>query len=180
MIRLNARERLWAIVLAVCVSAWVGHRFVLAPAMQRLHTLERVVPDKQRQLVQLQRKVQQYLQLRQKLAAVQAEAASQPEIELASLLESLTKDCGLAAKLATMKQFALPSDSSCKHSIVEMKFERLTLGELARLLQAIETEISTGSVRGLHVRKSNRDNSLLDVTVEVQRFSFAGQSTGST
>ena len=68
MMQITKRERWLAIGLTVAVALWALYALAIRPACDRIRVLERVVPERQAQLQDLQAKIAQYTALRDEFA----------------------------------------------------------------------------------------------------------------
>lgn len=168
MMRLTRRERLLAIASATVTIVWTLYAFAIKPATVRVQTLERVLPEKQRELEQLRASSEEYIQLRQTLADVHSRMASvSPGFELPAFLESLLGRHKLSESLVLMKPRMLQIDRDYSETIVEMKLENVRLSVLVEFLSEVESSDVLARTKTLHIQKHATDDGLLDSTVEI-------------
>ena len=168
MVRLTNRELLAATGLAVLVTAWALFALVVGPALERLETLNRVIPEKRSDLKRLATDADEYAALRDSIGDLRAEMDSQDEtFELLPFAESLVQECGLADNVLTMKRQALQLESSYHETIVEIEMEKLTLGQLFDFLWKIKSSDVLANTKRLYIKKNSTDAGLLDSTVEI-------------
>jgi general secretion pathway protein M len=168
MIRLTRREKLGVITLATFTTAWLLFVYAVKPAMGRLETLARVMPEKQRDLRALRAKADEYDALRQRLRDLRTNTAPTKEtIELLPFLESLTRQCRLVKKVAAIKQHVSQPEPNCRQTIVEVKLENLTLTELVDFLWKVESSKALASIKSLYIKKNPTDTTLLDSVIEI-------------
>ncbi|MHC4572950.1 MAG: type II secretion system protein GspM [Planctomycetota bacterium] len=172
--RLTSRERRLAIALSAFVGAWVMFLLGVKPAVQRMRTLQRVIPEKQRTLEHLNSMSTQYLALRAALDDLDNGLASEEEFELLAFLEFITRESGLAEKVATMKQEVYQSNSKYREITVEVKLEGLTLKELVEFLFATKSSEHFLRVKSLYAKKSAANTNVLDAVVEISAVKIAG------
>jgi len=168
MIRLTRREKLLIIVSAVFITVWAIYAFAVKPVVARMETLERIIPQKQRELVMLRAKCEEYAMLHGSLDGLQARVASQKEgFELLPFLESLIHQCGLAENVVMMKPHTVLLESNYRETIVEIKLENLTLSQLVDFLGKVESSNVLVKTRTLHIKRNLTNRDLLDATLEV-------------
>ncbi len=168
MIRLTRRERWLAVGLAVLITTWMLFTFTIRPAVERMKTLNRVIPESQRQLQQLRTKNAQYLALQARLDNYKNRAISKEKgVELPAFLESITKQSGLAEKIATMRQEVLPLDSNYYEMVAELRLENLTLKQLVEFLLKIKTSEHLLRIKSLYAKKNVANPNLLDVMIQI-------------
>lgn len=168
MMRLTPREKLLAVVSAIFILAWLLFTFALKPAMARVKTLSRVIPQKQAELQRLRAKSTEYIFLRDSLDNLRMKVASQEKgFELLLFLESLIQQSGLEERVVSMKQQELPLDENYYESIVEIRLEGLTLRQQVDFLLKAESSRALARTKSLHIKRNPTNTDLLDSTVEI-------------
>ena len=184
MMRLTLREKLLAVVSAIFILAWLLFTFALKPAMARVETLSRVIPQKQEELQRLRAKSKEYIFLRDSLDDLRMKVSSQESafggFELLSFLESLIQQGGLADMVVSMKQQELPLDENYYQIIVQIRLEGLTMSQLVDFLRKVEGLPQRGNLlkvfvrtKSLHIRRNPINTDLLDSTVEIHTAKLA-------
>lgn len=168
MIRLTHRERWLAVGLLFFIAAWALFAFSIRPATERIKTLNRIIPEKQRELDELRAKNAQYLALRAKLDDIKRKVASEKGgFELLTFLESITKKSDFAGKVATMKQETHQLDSNYHEISVETKLENLTLEQLIEFLLKIKSSEHFLWIKSFYTRKNATNPNLLDTVIQI-------------
>jgi len=174
MIRLTRREKLLAVALVIFVAVWSLFAFVISPAVGRIETLNRLIPEKQNELQQLQTKSREYVLLRDSLGQVHEKVASQQSsFELLPFLETLVRQSGLEKKVAAMKQQVLPLETDYYETIVEVKLQNLTLSQLVDFLSSVESSGVLATPKSLYIKTSAAGPDLLDSVVEIHSAKLA-------
>ena len=140
------------------------------PMRDRIGTLNRIIPDRQAELREVQARSAEYLALRRESEDVQKRMAEQdPDFQLLPFLESLTERQNLNAHVATMQQTdAPPSRSGYSETVVEIGLEGVRLSQLANLLGAVEeSSEAVAQIGSLHIRKQSQDAMRLDATIRI-------------
>ena len=173
---LTLREKKFALGLGVFIAGWALFAAVVKPAAQRIQTLNRVIPEKQTQLMELRAKTSEYIMLHSRLEALQATMDSRDrDFKLLTFLESLIAECGLPEKAVKMRQYATKPDSEHYETI-----EGLTLEQLVGLLSRVDSNQLPAGVRNLHITKNPTGTGLLDSVVEIRKTHLAeNQVTGT-
>ena len=167
MIRLTHREKVLAVSSAVLVGVWAVFAVAVKPAITRMKTLGRIIPEKQSELAKVRAKSQEYISLRSSLDALRLKVASQEQgFELLPFLEALIVQCGLAEK-AGMKPHTVPLAADYRETIVEIKLEKLALAQLVNFLWKVESSPALIKARTLHIKKNPTNPDLLDSTIEI-------------
>lgn len=168
MIRLTYRERCLVAGSAVLVTAWILFVFGIRPTVERIDTLNRVIPEKQKALAELRAKSAYYLELQAQLTDYKKEAAlEKDDFKPLAFLESLTREANLAKKVVTMRQEVLQLDSDYCEVIVEVKLESLTLEQLVEFLLETKSSKHFLRVKSLYARKNTTDSDLLDTVIQI-------------
>ncbi len=168
MMRLTHRERWLTVGLLVFAAVWALFALSIRPAIERTETLNRVIPEKQRELDKLRAKSAQYLVLRGRLDDIEKKVASEDKgFELLTSLESMTTEFGLVGKVATMKQEVLQLDSKYCEVIVETRLENLTLKQLIEFLLKIKSSNHFLWIKSLYTKKNTTNPNLLDTVIQI-------------
>lgn len=170
MIQLTRRERRWGIAVVVAVMAWGTYAVTIRPMHDRIQLLNRILPERQTELHELQARSAEYLESIQEIEAIQERIARQePDVQLLPFLESLTERQNLTVHVATMQQTdAPPSRPGYSETVVEIGLEGVTLSQLAGLLRALDESSETvAQIGSLHIRKRKQDATRLDATIQI-------------
>lgn len=168
MIRLARREKLLAVGLVIFVGIWLLFAIGVKPALARIETLNRVISEKQQELEKIRTKSKEYNFLRDGIDDLRTKIASQPDnFELMLFLESLIAECGLSSNVYKMDKQELPLDSSYYETIVEIRFENISLNQLVNFLVRLESSRVLAKTKSLYIKRNPSDKNLLNSTVEV-------------
>ena len=152
MIRLARREKMLATGLVIFIASWSLFTVAVKPALARIETLGRVIPENQQELEQVRAISKKYILLSGRLDNLHTNIASAKEtIELLPFLESLIEECGLAKNVDTMKRDVLQIDSNYSETIVEVRLESLSLGALLDFLHIIESSQGRASTKTIYI-----------------------------
>ncbi len=162
------REKLLAVILAIIVAAWGLFAFAIRPAIERVGTLTRVIPERQSELEAFRTKAGEYITLRDGLDTSRTKIASQKKtFELLPFLESLIRQCGLAKKVTTMKQQVSQLEPNYSETIVEIELQNLTLSQLVNFLWQVDSSKVLARTKSLYIKKNPANTNLLDSVIEV-------------
>ena len=168
MMRLTRREKLLAVALVIFVAVCGLFVFAVRPAIERAETLRRVIPERQSELEAFRAKASEYIALRDGLETLHTKIASQEKtFELLPFLESLIQECGLAKKVATMKQQVSQLEPHYCETIVEIELQNFTLRQLINFLWQVESSKVLARTKSLHIKKNLANTDLLDSLIEV-------------
>ena len=167
MMRLTNREKLLAVSLVIVAAAWLLFAFVVAPAIERIDTLSRVIPQKHDELRRLRAQSVEYASICDSLGGLRSKMTSQEDFELLPFLESLISRSNLTKNVESMKQEVLQADSDYNETVVEVKLFDLTLPQLLDFLTRVESSNVLAAIKSLYIAKSPENADLLDSTVQV-------------
>jgi type II secretory pathway component PulM len=174
MIRLARREKLLAAGLVVFIVLWSLFTVAVKPALARIETLDRIIPEHQQELEKVRAISEKYILLSSRLNNLHTNISSQKEtMELLPFLESLIEECGLAKNLDTMKRDVLQIDSNYSEIIVEVRLESLSLGELVDFLHKIESSQVRVRTKSIYIKRNMVNKNLLDSVVEIHNTKFS-------
>ena len=167
MIQVTSRERLLSIGLIVALAAWALYALAVRPACDRIRTLQRIMPEKQAQLRQLQTQSAQYTALCSERAQRQTQTASPgSDFQLLPFLEGLVERHKLTKQVVTMGPDARsPGPGDADTVVIELR--EISLKQLTDFLIAVRTATSTVRVGTLLIRQNSNNEALLDSTVGI-------------
>lgn len=175
MIQLTYRQRWLVIGLTVFVTAWILFVLGIKPTLERIETLNRVVPENRKILENLRMKSKQYFDLQTILDDCKKGATiEEKEFELLAFMESITAELLLTKKVATMKQDVLQLDSNHREVIVEVKLESITFKQLIQFLLKIKSSNHFLRIRSLYTNKNTINSGLLDTTIQISTLMLKG------
>lgn len=167
--RLTRREYWWAVGLVVLTATWAFYALGVTPALERIETLKRVIPEKQNELDRFRIRAGEYVSLRENLDGLRAMITSQEKtFELLPFIESLIEQCGLTQNVKTMNQVAAQSETDVQEIVVEIEMEKITLRQLCDFLEKIQSPNMLASVKRLTLKKNPANPNLLDSGIEVR------------
>jgi type II secretory pathway component PulM len=168
MMQITRRERLLAVGLTTALGVWGLYAVAIRPATDRIRTLQRVIPEKQAQLQDLQTRSAQYTALRSQCDQVKTQMAAQdPNFEITRFLETTIDQHKLAKHVVTMSPDTVQPQSGYSEIVVTIELHEISLKQLTYFLTALETSKSLVRVSTLHIRSDPKNETLLDSTVGV-------------
>jgi len=177
MIQIAPREKKLAICLAAAIGVWTAWTFAVKPAQERIRKLERLLPEKQTQLRELQAKGTEYMALANEFKGLRAKMASQnPAFQLPTFIETMIARHKLAGH-ATMRANTVQPQPDYSETVVTLEIQDVTLRQLISFLSAVEETDAVVRVGSLHIRKDATNDALIDSTVEVYSPRVANAST---
>jgi general secretion pathway protein M len=169
--QLAKREKyLIALAVIVIISALVI-QFVIMPFWENRERLKNNVTVKQNNLEQMVALRRQYLLLQKDSNTLAQRLTSRPQkFTLFSFLEKAAGDAGVKDNIKSMKPSASTGKGPFKESLVEMKLERITLGQMVGYLKLIESPENLVSIKRLSIQANKKETQFLDVVLQVLTF----------
>ena len=162
------RERGLFLVLALFAATWALFMIAVKPAVGRIETLRRVIPEKNAALQQLRAKSAQYLTLKAGLDGLKRKAnLGENGFELLTFLESTIKELGLTEKATAMQQEVSQPDSDYCETIVEVEMENLTFEQLVKFLLEVKSSNRFLRIKSLDTKKNVVNPNLLDTVIQI-------------
>ena len=163
--RITNRERGLLITIAVFTLLWAGYSFGLKPVAERIETLNRVIPDNEKKLQELNIKSRQYINL-SALLPDNNDLAGQKDFNLAAFLESIYTDSGLS-KNVTIKQNMYVLDSKYSEMVVELQLDNITLQQLTEFLLKTDLPNQPLWIKSLYITKSKLGPNYIDAVLQL-------------
>jgi general secretion pathway protein M len=176
--KLGRRERLVIVAGGVAVALLLFYRFGLGPALQRLHMLDRLVTQKEREVHEMKTLRDTYLAQKNLMENVNRSLAQRgQEFAFFSFLEDLANKAGVKTNIVYMKPALTTAGELYRESSVEMRLEGIGLQQLIRYLYDIERAPQLLRVRRMAIKPRTANADLLDVTFQVSTF-YLQEKTG--
>lgn len=167
MIQMAPREKSLAILMVATLGVWAAWTLAVKPARERIGKLERLIPEKQAQLRELQAKGAEYAALANEFKGLRAKIASQdPAFQLPTFMETMIARHKLAGH-ATMRANTVQPQPDYSETVVTIEIQDVALRQLVTFLTAVEETDAVVRVGSLHIRKDATNDALFDSTVEV-------------
>jgi len=165
---LTKRERWLGLGLIVFICLWAVYVLGISPAEQRIDTLTRVIPEKEKVLVKLVKKSNQYRLLRAGLDQYKAKADHRDKnFELLGYIETVVKELNISQNVTSMKQDVTPLNGDFSQVISEIKLESVTLQQLVELLLKVKNSPYGLKTNSLYARKNTSNPEYLDVLIQI-------------
>jgi type II secretory pathway component PulM len=167
--RLSQRERY--MVAGVIVSFIVFVTFLIAWLVSSsLTSIEHRLQDKTGKLQTIIDKRTQFEEARQAQSLSEQRIRQGSNVQLYSVIEGLAQQSGV--NIGDMQSRPSPPDanSNILEDKVEVNIPLITIDRLVQLIEQIERKADTIAVRRLHIKKSFKDPSQLEVSFTVSNF----------
>ena len=168
--KLHPREQfiivLGVIGLAIILFLYWG----IFPLLDRRERSERQVLAREKELREMLAYQQEYQQLQSKLRLTTAQLEKRPgDFSLFSFLDQLAGTAGIKKNVVYMKPSTIgDGEKDLNRSRVEIKFAEITLEQVSRFLQRVETSPNLVEVPRLSIKQLNQEHGFLEAVLQVE------------
>ncbi len=167
-----AKREKYLIALAVIVIVFaLLIQLVIMPFFETRGRYKNNVTVKQKNLQQMVALRQEYLFLQQDSDTLAKRLTARPRnFTLFSFLEKAAGTAGVKENIKYMKPSAATGKGPFKESLVEMKLERITLGQMVGYLKLIEAPDKLVSIKRISIQSNKKETKFLDAILQVLTF----------
>jgi type II secretory pathway component PulM len=176
MICLRSKERALFFGLVTLAMGLGLYGFVVRPALARVQTLQRVIPERRQELHDLAAKTRQVLFLSSQLEEARRGIDSTPSAELLPSIESVVSRQGLQTHLTALSQQTTEGDIRQGQAVVEVALQKLSLAQVLDLFQEVQTAIPAVRISSLHLSRPPQDPGMLNVTATLRNAKILPES----
>ncbi|MBI3621915.1 MAG: type II secretion system protein M [Nitrospirae bacterium] len=163
--RLSWREQLVLGWGAVIVAGLLVYMLGIDPLLQQMAMLDRLIPQKQKELEQLARLQEEYGRLRGEVdRAVGSQAA---DFSLSTFVEKTVLEKVGKPHLAGIKPQPESSFERYQELAVEVRLEQVTLGQITAFLSGLEQPTERLRTKRLEIKSRFNEPDLLDAAITV-------------
>jgi general secretion pathway protein M len=168
MMQINSRERMLAAFLLVALAASALYSLALKPACSRMQTLQRIIPEKQAQLRELQAVSVQYAALKCDFDQRRANLASQdPDFQLLPFLEATIERHQLAQHATMGGRDPLQPQPDHGEAIVTIELHNISLQQVVEFLRDVDASPAVLHIGSWLIRKASNNEGQLDSIIEI-------------
>jgi len=169
--QLAKREKYLITLAAIVIVFALVIQLVVMPFFEKRERYKNNVVVKQNHLQEIALLRQEYLILQQDSDIMGQRLATRPKnFTLFSFLEKAAGDAGVKNNIKSMKPSASTGKGPFKESLVEMKLERITLGQMVGYLKLIESPDNLVSIKRISIQSNKKETQFLDVILQVLTF----------
>lgn len=166
--RLSSRERLIVGVGLVFVICFLVYEVVVDPFFSSKHRLERVIQNKENDVVELKLLQQHYQQISvNKRDIIEQLAQRSPDFSLFSYVEQQIDRRRLKDRVVSIKPGTKPYQDGIRQAVIEMSIDGVVLSQLVDFLDAIESFDKVVFIDRLVIRNDSEESGLLDVRLDI-------------
>lgn len=169
--QLAKREKYLIALAGFVITAALVITLLIIPFWEKREMLKNGIAAKGNSLQEMAVLRQEYLLLQQDSNTVALRLAGRPKnFTLFSFLEQAAGAAGVKENIKSMKPSASTVKGSFKESLVEMKLERITLGQMTGYLKLIEVPEKLVSIKRISIQSNKKETQFLDVVLQVLTF----------
>ena len=174
---MTGREKALVSVGVLAVAAFVAFVLVVRPAMGRVETLRRVLPERAEELAEVEAKLRELAATREALAEVQRRTrrmdALDEDFGLMAFLESVQKESGLEDRVGSVRPSTEPLGDEYVERVVDIRLEGVSLEEVARFLEKIEAADEPLRASQVSLRRDARRRETLHAIIQIRMVALA-------
>jgi len=169
--QLAKREKYFIALAVVVLVLALVIGLVIMPFFEKRELLQNNLAVKQSNLQEMIALHQEYLALQQDSNTLAQRLANRPQnFTLFSYLEKAAGDAGIKDNIKYMKPSASTGKGLFNEALVEMKLERITLGQMVGFLRLIESPDNLVGIKRISIQSNTKETSYLDAILQVLTF----------
>jgi general secretion pathway protein M len=169
--QLAKREKYLIALAVIVIVLGVVIQLAIMPFWEKRDQLKSSATGKQNNLQQMLALSQEYLLLQQDSDTLAQRLTNRSKsFTLFSFLEKAAGDAGVKENIKYMKPSASTGVGPFKESLVEMKLERITLGQMVGYLKLIESPDKLVSIKRVSIQSNKKETQFLDAILQVLTF----------
>lgn len=161
----SRREKVILLGGGVIVAGFLLYGLIQLPFayLDRMKTLDRLILQKEDDLKQLAELKTQYQKLHDRVSRIETRIAQDRQsFSLLSYLEEVATTVKIRSNISYMRPQTMPQTKDYREVAVEVKVENAPIGQIVRLLTALEQSPHVLKVRRLHLKTRFADPNYLD------------------
>jgi general secretion pathway protein M len=171
-INLQKREKIILSAAGVVIVVLLILQIIIFPIFDRNDALGKKIIERTKALEEVRQLKAEYQSLTQNLVSNENQLKNRPPgFTLFSFLDTLAGQSGIKPNIIYMK----PSTTNVKGSpyslsIVEMKIDSLTMGQLVTFLHGVETSPNMVWIKRISLSKGDKNNDLINSILQVETY----------
>ena len=168
--RFSSRERVFVSVGVALTVALLGYHFLVSPFMNRLEVLDRLILQKEKEIVDMNPLRQQYLAAQQKISVVDGRIIQDKGFSLLSFVEGIAVKNQVKDRIVFIRPQPFQVLGEYREVAVEMKLESVTLAQVVKFLETLQNAPQFLRVKRAQLKTRYNDPKLLDGTFVVASY----------
>jgi len=150
------KERQLAIAAISIFVIAMTYNSLVAPALERMDTLHRVIPEKQQELIEVTQTAHQITHLQNQLDGLNKTLTNQPSNRSAqSSLTKLIQESNLTDHQKNLTQRQHPIDNRYTETTLNLQLQGITLKQLVNLLDRCQNQSPRLTLQNLNLTHTN-------------------------
>jgi len=168
---LEYRERLLLIGGVAFLICFMLFRFTIVPFISAKNRLEQSTERKREELVTINELQQEYFTLKKEEGTIQAMINERgPNFSLFTFLDQQAERVQVKKQIKYMKPSTIEGEDTLNETMVEMKFQLISLDLLVGFLRLVESEKNVVFVKRISIQESGTDQGSLDAILQIVTF----------
>lgn len=168
---LESRERLFLFGGVAFLVCFMIIRFTIIPAVNAKSRLERSTERKREELVQIKKLRQEYLILKKEEGTIEAMINGRGTgFSLFTFLDQQAERVQVKKQIKYMKPSVIEGENSLNETMVEMKFQLISLEALVGFLRLVESKQNVVFVKRISIQENGTETGSLDAILQIVTF----------
>lgn len=168
---LEYRERLILIGGVAFLICFMLFRFTIVPFISAKSRLEQSTERKREEFVRINELQQEYFTLKKEEGTIQAMINERgPQFSLFTFLDQQAEKVQVKKQIKYMKPSIIEGEDTLNETMVEMKFQLISLDSLVGFLRLVESEKNVVFVKRISIQESGTDQGSLDAILQIVTF----------
>lgn len=173
--QLSQREKAIIACGVVIVVLFSVINFIVEPYLNSRNQLLQSIEVKKDELAEIQDLSRQFKDLSGKGNVLAERLASRPgKFTLFTFLEKQAAGVGVKSQIKYMKPSVITTEGKHDESIVELKLQKVSLEQLVKFMELIESEENVVSIRRISIQENSKEEGYLDVILQAVTFISGG------
>jgi type II secretory pathway component PulM len=168
--RLSSRERTFLAVGMGLSVILLGYHFLFSPFMDRLRTMDRLISQKENEVVEMGQLRKQVLAAQQKISGVENRIVRDRSFSLFSYLEGIAVQNQIKDRIIFIRPQPSQVSGDYREVAVEVRMESVTLAQAVKFLETIQASPQFLRVKRAQLKTRYNDARLLDGTFVVASY----------
>jgi len=168
---LSSREKLMVGAGVICCLITLVYFAMIQPYNNAIEQLDSKIASRSKQLQQVQHLQQQYLRIQTQINSRENRQQSTENFSLFSFIESHVTRIARRENLTAMRPLPATNHDKMIEQAVEIKLEKVSLGQMMQLLQSIDSAPAALQVKTLQLKVRFDNPQQLDASLHISAYS---------
>jgi general secretion pathway protein M len=169
--RMAKREKLMVGGLIVMVVALLFFSLVISPLLDSRQRLQKSLTQKQVELQKIRDLQKEYQILQHTSGDIQERIKKRPaNFTLFAFIEQQATAAGIKQQINYLKPSEVESKGPLRESRVDMKLQKITLPDLVKFLEGVESDEKVVSVSRISIQEHGKDKGYLNAVLQIVTF----------